>query len=124
MAKFGQLYLQEGHSGPGQSSPLVPSEWVEASTTVQTPAVDPILGTPASYGYLMWTAGPDRFFNPNIVDGAVWCASGFGGQDICWDKNLGRVSVQQRDFGQNPFEGALSGAGVAMDPTLAFTPAF
>jgi len=130
MAKFGQLYLQGGFSNHDDVSSVVPKEWIQESLRVHTDALDPYLGRPQTYGYFFWS-GPgsqyrfDGGCNPKahrpLEDNSVWCALGFGGQDICVHKNLGRVTVQQRDFDpSNVFSGDRIGASIAMDPSLSF----
>uniref|UniRef100_A0A7R9ZCG7 Beta-lactamase-related domain-containing protein n=1 Tax=Pseudictyota dubia TaxID=2749911 RepID=A0A7R9ZCG7_9STRA len=123
MAKFGQLYLAEGATGPGKPS-LLPAEWFKASTSAQlefSVEIFPGFTMEASYGYLFWSGEGEKFFrNPNIGKNTVWCAFGAGGQDICIDKQLGRVNVMQRDFDPTNMMANGLGAAVAMDPTLSF----
>lgn len=103
MAKFGQLYLQEGQYK--EDDYLVSKGWVEASLT--THAVNP--ETQAGYGYFFWNMDPS------------YCAMGFLGQDICFDPNTERVVVQQRDADyENVLEGNLIISPIALDPSLSF----
>jgi len=52
IAKFGQLYLQRGH---WQGRQLIPSAWVDAATSLQTPTgSDPNSDWDQGYGYLFW----------------------------------------------------------------------
>ena len=103
MAKFGQLYLQEGQYK--EDNYLVSKSWVEDSLT--THAVNP--ETQSGYGYLFWNIGPYS------------CAMGFLGQDICIDPDTERVVVQQRDA---DYENILAGnyimTPIALDPSLSF----
>lgn len=103
MAKFGQLYLQEGQYK--EDDYLVSKSWVEASLT--THAVNP--ETQAGYGYFFWNMDPS------------YCAMGFLGQDICFDPNTERVVVQQRDADyENVLDGNLIISPIALDPSLSF----
>lgn len=124
MAKFGQLYLARGITGPDGNA-LVPAEWIDASNSAMlefSAELLPGITLDAAYGYLFWSGeGAKMFSNPNVGDNSVWCALGAGGQDICIDASLGRVSVQQRDFNPvSPTEGSGIMASVAMDSTLSF----
>lgn len=88
MAKFGQLYLQNGMSKEGMQ--LVPQDWIKASTTKysnNTPGSVFFHETNFGYGYLWWVLSPNAF-----------CAFGMLGQDVCVDKATSRVIVQQRDL--------------------------
>jgi len=82
MAKFGQLYLQGGRIDPSNDERLISQEWIDASFTQH--ATEDDFGLP--YGYLFWGMGE------------AYCSSGLGGQDICVDRDLGRVVIQQRDL--------------------------
>lgn len=75
MARFGYLYLNRGRWGDRQ---VVPAEWVEASTTAQTPAccVAPY------YGYQWWVLGNGGY-----------AAVGYRGQRIFVYPNLDLVVV-------------------------------
>lgn len=107
MAKFGQLYLQGGRTGPANDQQqVIAQSWVESSLT--THSMDLI--RKAEYGYLFWK------FAPN-----VYCAVGMAGQDICIDQNTERVVVQQRDIDWfNMEEGNYIVTAVAVDPSLSF----
>lgn len=88
MAKFGQLYLQNGKSS--EDMQLVPESWVSVATTRysdNTPGTVFFHETDFGYGYLFWVLSPDAF-----------CAFGMLGQDVCVDKATNRVIVQQRDL--------------------------
>jgi CubicO group peptidase (beta-lactamase class C family) len=73
LARFGQLFLQEG---AWQGTQVVPSDWVAASTTVHSSTGD--RGTYSGYGYMWWIAAKD--------DGAIkkgsYAASGYGGHTL------------------------------------------
>lgn len=123
MAKFGQLYLQNGLASPNRS--LVSAEWIEQSTSPQVEAVVP--GDPsvpdgptinASYGYLFWMS-----FDLDVGDlgvGEYYCAVGAYGQDICISPELDRVSVQQRDVLGDPM-GSFVTTAIALDKSVSFT---
>lgn len=88
MAKFGQLYLQEGE-WKGQS--LVPVEWVRASVTPsQTVDVN------RKYGYLWWLV--------TLEGHAVYKAWGYGGQFIYLIPSLDLVVVLTADTKQEHAE--------------------
>ena len=118
MAKFGQLYLQNGQSAPGTS--LVSSDWVSDSSSPQVDAMvlNPVTNQSltAQYGYLIWLFNGTSIGVPTIGD--FYCAIGFGGQDICVSPELDRVSVQQRDY--EDAMGNLIIAAVAFDPNVSF----
>ena len=114
MAKFGQLYLQDGLSAPNSS--LVSKEWIAKSTSPQVDAS--ALGTPIQYGYLFWVANGS---DVNLSDtGEFYCALGLGGQDICVYPALNRVSVQQQDVKDFFSQGSLIMTSVAFNKTLSF----
>lgn len=114
MAKFGQLYLQEGMAGPDDR--LISTEWVSKSSS---PLVDLVMdGAPASYGYLFWVVNGSWIESP--TSGDFYCALGVGGQDICIHPELDRVSIQQRDWEQD-LDGNLIVAAVALDRDINFT---
>ena len=84
MAKFGQLYLQNGYSAPHKE--LISAEWVEQSTA---PAVvnakiemkNPMLGVPeltviakGQYGCLFWVFDGTELGYPNVT--SFTCAVG------------------------------------------------
>ncbi len=120
MAKFGQLYLQGGLSAP--DTQLLAPEWVSNSTSVQVEEapvvspVDPSVGFIAKYGYLFWISDGATIGAPNA--GQFYCTIGLGGQDICFDPELDRVSVQQRDYEDGA--GNLIMAAVAFDKNISF----
>ena len=76
LASFGQLYLEGG-------APLLPADFVAASTTVQAAGGSPLF---VKYGYLFWvstdSAGRSLFF-----------AAGRGGQCVCVVPALDLVMV-------------------------------
>jgi CubicO group peptidase (beta-lactamase class C family) len=92
LAKFGLLYLHDGHWNDEQ---LVPAAWVEASMTNQVDA-----GTPYSYGYDFWLR--------DIAGHHTAMAWGFGGQMIYISKDLDLVVVMTtntHDFSEDSFNG-------------------
>jgi len=86
MAKFGQLYLDEGIWNDIQ---LVPAEWVERSLTIYSSST--YSGdicthiTDLKYGYLWWTGTSGNH--------QIWFAWGFGGQMIAIVDELDLVVV-------------------------------
>jgi CubicO group peptidase (beta-lactamase class C family) len=113
MAKFGQLYLQEGMSGPDER--LISAEWVSNSSYPQVDLV--IEGAPGSYGYLFWSVDGSWIEKPNT--GGFYCALGVGGQVICIHPELDRVAIQQREWKQD-LGGNLFVASVAFDRDVNF----
>eukprot|EP00573_Skeletonema_grethae_P006963 CAMPEP_0201710262 /NCGR_PEP_ID=MMETSP0578-20130828/58540_1 /ASSEMBLY_ACC=CAM_ASM_000663 /TAXON_ID=267565 /ORGANISM="Skeletonema grethea, Strain CCMP 1804" /LENGTH=409 /DNA_ID=CAMNT_0048199289 /DNA_START=194 /DNA_END=1423 /DNA_ORIENTATION=+ len=109
MAKFGQLYLQGGRTNPSNDERVISQEWIDASFTQY--AMEDALGLP--YGYLFWGMG------------SAYCAIGMGAQDICVDRALGRVAIQQRDLdwgSMDDMQGLehLVVTSVALNGTLSF----
>mmetsp|Transcript_38827 Transcript_38827/g.116744 ORF Transcript_38827/g.116744 Transcript_38827/m.116744 type:complete len:477 (-) Transcript_38827:188-1618(-) len=92
MAKFGQLFLQGGLSGPGVDIKgrvrIVSEEWVEKATSAMVMQTD-LFGM--GYGYLFWNLS-------GLGLGSIYCAIGLGGQTICVHKELNRVFIQQKDL--------------------------
>ncbi|MFV8830057.1 serine hydrolase domain-containing protein [Alkalihalobacterium sp. APHAB7] len=79
MARFGQLFLQ---NGVWDGEQIIPKEWIKESTTVHTP----VLGIEEyGYGYMWWVADTDEF-----SDLGLYSAIGRYGQsiDIIPEKNL------------------------------------
>ncbi|KAL7538631.1 hypothetical protein ACHAXR_009767 [Thalassiosira sp. AJA248-18] len=111
MAKFGQLYLQGGRTGPLFDEQLVSQSWINDSFTPHS--MDSRTGM--SYGYLFWKFGPH-----------LYCALGAFGQDICIDQSTSRVVVQTRDpdFSSNSQDIAAQFnfiiTPVAVNATLSF----
>ena len=115
MAKFGQLYLQQGLSNATHS--LINPDWIEASTSLQ--------GGTIFYGYLVWVLFGALFERPELEK--IFCSQGLGGQDICVSPLTDRVIVQQRDLSPET-EGTdsdnpetLEIIAVALDPGLRFS---
>mmetsp|Transcript_148 Transcript_148/g.203 ORF Transcript_148/g.203 Transcript_148/m.203 type:complete len:184 (+) Transcript_148:86-637(+) len=112
MAKFGQLYLQGGRTNPSSDARLISQEWIDASFTQH--ATEGTFGIP--YGYLFWR---------HAMKFTTWCAIGLGGQEICIDRDVGRVVIQQRDL-TDDINGLTAGEGhyiistVALDESLSF----
>jgi len=114
MAKFGQLYVQDGKSSPDNQ--LISSDWVADSHTPHmafTSELAPGWEVTATYGSLFWSGEEG-------TNDTAWCALGAGGQDICIDAVLGRVSVQQRDWEGDMTQGNMIIGDVAMNSSLSF----
>lgn len=109
LARFGQLYLQKG-LWDGQ--PIVPEEWVRASTQEISSSGQPGRG----YGYLWWTykAGSfgERYGPLDKYD--VFAASGSGGQLLAVIPALDLVVVHRGDTDNSrPIGGGRAWAIVA-----------
>ncbi|MBK9240174.1 MAG: serine hydrolase [Acidobacteria bacterium] len=76
LARFGQLYLQEGRWGSQQ---VVPAAWVRESFRVHS-----MTGEKTGYGYLWWIyeAGSLGANYPTLDKMAVYLARGTGGQTV------------------------------------------
>ena len=81
LAKFGQLYLQEGQ---WQGQRIIPAQWIKESTSAYTCFEDMI-----GYGYLWWTYFKDGFFG-----------AGFGGQYLVVIPSRDLVIVNRVDSGR------------------------
>ena len=93
MARFGQLFLQRGLASPDSRSRVVSEEYVEQSLSTQVDASN------MSYGYLFW-----KIDGAMMGMGSMDCAIGLGGQTICINDEVGRVSVLQMDIGLSESE--------------------
>ena len=111
MARFGQLLLQRGLAGP--DSRVVSEEYVEMSLSTQVDASSLFPGM--SYGYLFW-----KIDGATMGMGSMVCAQGFGGQAICINKELERVSVLQMDVGLSDQDYGMTMIRLAIN---AFSPA-
>lgn len=86
LARFGQLYLQEGRSGDGR---VLPEDWARTSMDrVMGPVGSVTAIGPVSYGYLWWI---------DESRGAAF-AWGFGGQLIYVDPSLDLVVVTTTEW--------------------------
>ncbi len=88
LARFGQLYLQEG---TWDGCEIVPPDWVRVSTRtrVETGLISPF----RSYGYLWWTSdGGDA----NALPSGSYSAVGVGGQTVSVIPSHQTVVVAQR----------------------------
>ena len=119
MAKFGQLFLQNGLAAPGHRQ-LVSQNWIHQATKGQVKAtltnpLDPtqVIDHVAKYGYFFFVYNDD-------TDDKYYCAEGGYGQDICVHPTLQRVSIQQRDGEIDPV-GNLITTPVAFDKSVSFT---
>ncbi|RKL69305.1 serine hydrolase [Salipaludibacillus neizhouensis] len=93
MARFGQLYLQEGEWNGEQ---IVPKEWIKKSTTAQT---DVPSNTIFDYGYLWWVATEAPF-----SDLKMYSAVGRYGQSIDIIPELDLVFVNRVDSNRVSFK--------------------
>ncbi|HUT21045.1 MAG TPA: serine hydrolase [Anaerolineae bacterium] len=73
LARFGQLFLQEG---AWEGEQIVPAAWVEESTTPYSRTGGS--GTYSGYGYMWWIAAEDA---ASIAQGS-YAASGYGGHTL------------------------------------------
>jgi 3-mercaptopyruvate sulfurtransferase SseA/CubicO group peptidase (beta-lactamase class C family) len=91
LARFGQLYLQEGAWGGRQ---VVPREWVRESLRVHSD-----LGKGDGYGLLWWTFAPgslgDRY--PTLNRETIYMARGTGGQALALVPGIDMVLVHRGD---------------------------
>ncbi|MDP2480300.1 MAG: serine hydrolase [Candidatus Palauibacterales bacterium] len=92
LARFGQLYLQEGRWDGRQ---VIPADWVRTSTT---PVSD--LGHGSGYAYLWWTYAPgalsaDRY--PTLSGQRIYMGRGTGSQAVWVIPGLDLVIVHRAD---------------------------
>ena len=73
LARFGQLFLQEG---AWQDAQIVPAAWVQESTTPHSLTGSP--GTYSGYGYMWWIAAK----NYRSIQKGSFAASGYGGHTL------------------------------------------
>ena len=74
LARFGLLYLRQGHWRDGQ---VVPADWVRDSTATQTRA-----GSGRGYGYMWWTERRSGMFPYVNLPKGSFAASGNRGQKV------------------------------------------
>jgi CubicO group peptidase (beta-lactamase class C family) len=74
LARFGQLYLQEGE---WQGVQLIPADWVRESTATHSE-----IGPDEGYGYLWWTGVNGGLFPHVRVKEHSYCASGYRGHRV------------------------------------------
>ncbi|MDG5789578.1 serine hydrolase [Evansella sp. AB-P1] len=93
MARFGQLYLQEGNWDGEQ---IIPKDWIESSTT---PQVNVLSNDVFDYGYMWWvaTSGPFK-------DLGLYSAVGRYGQSIDIIPELNLVFVHRVDSNRRLFQ--------------------
>jgi CubicO group peptidase (beta-lactamase class C family) len=91
LARFGQLYLQDGHWGDRQ---VVPVEWVRESFKVRS-----VTGTGMGYGYLWWIYEPGALgaSYPVLDRMPVYLARGTGGQTLFVLPQADMVIVHRAD---------------------------
>ena len=111
IARFGQLFLQRGLAS--QDSRVISEEYVEQSLSAQVDASSSFLDM--SYGYLFWKMG-----GAMMGMGSMDCAIGLGGQTICINDELDRVSVLQMDIGLSEEDYGMTMFRLALS---AFSPA-
>jgi len=107
MARFGQLFLQRGLAS--SDSRVISEEYVEQSLSTQVDASN------MSYGYLFW-----KIDGAMMGMGSMDCAIGLGGQTICINDEVDRVSVLQMDIGLSESEYGMTMFRLALS---AFSPA-
>jgi WD40 repeat protein/CubicO group peptidase (beta-lactamase class C family) len=73
MARFGQLYL---NNGSWNNEQIVPADWVTVSTSTHVAPEDALLAGGAGYGYQWWT------YEDAVKSVAGYTASGYDGQII------------------------------------------
>lgn len=91
LARFGQLYLQEGRWGATQ---VVPAQWVRDSFTRRS-----VTGDRMGYGYLWWTYAPGALgaAYPLLDRMSIYLARGTGGQTIFVIPDADMVVVHRAD---------------------------
>ena len=91
LARFGQLYLQEGRWGDRQ---VVPAAWVRESVKVRS-----VTGNKMGYGYLWWIYEPGALGAsfPVLDRMAVYLARGTGGQAVFVIPQAEMVVVHRAD---------------------------
>jgi CubicO group peptidase (beta-lactamase class C family) len=92
LARFGQLYLQDGRWGAAE---VVPRDWVRESLRVHSDAGDGV-----GYGYLWWiyskaALGADRY--PALAGREVFLARGTGGNALFLIPSAEMVVVHRAD---------------------------
>jgi CubicO group peptidase (beta-lactamase class C family) len=84
LARFGQLYLQQGSWHGAQ---IIPTAWVEESVIPYSHTGDS--GTYSGYGYMWWVAAEDHWAIPQ----GTFAASGYGGHTMEVVPDLNTVIV-------------------------------
>ena len=102
LARFGQLYLQEG-AWDGEQ--IIPAGWVEESTRAYSKTEQS--GTYSGYGYMWWIATEDL----GPIKKGAYCASGYGGHTVEVLPDLNTVIVIRFNTDVPGFEN-LAGAPV------------
>jgi CubicO group peptidase (beta-lactamase class C family) len=92
LARFGLLYLRSGH---WRDRVIVPPAWVRESTSAWSETY-----VHSGYGYMWWTAFPDRRADVmDLAPGGFW-ADGHNGQYVVVDRANGLVVVHQTSAGK------------------------
>jgi CubicO group peptidase (beta-lactamase class C family) len=102
LARFGQLYLQEG-AWDGEQ--IIPAGWIEESTRAYSKTGQS--GTYSGYGYMWWIATEDL----GPIRKGAYCASGHGGHTVEVLPDLDTVIVIRFNTDASDFEN-LAGAPV------------
>lgn len=125
LARFGQLYLQEGRWGEDQ---VLPAEWVRDSTLPRSN-----FGDGRGYAYMWWTYGPGALGEdyPLLNRQRIYTGQGTGGQLVAVIADLDLVVVHRADTdhdvsvdGQQVWRilesiaAAMDGTPAAADPRL------
>ena len=117
MAKFGQLYLQGGRTNPSNDERLISEKWIDASFTHHS-----TINFSLSFGEERLEGKPYGYFFAGLEHpsgSTVYCALGFGGNQICVDRDHSRVLIVQRDIsGEFPVE--FKYLDLIVDNTVSF----
>jgi len=96
LARFGMLYMQEGHWKGRQ---IIPSDWIARSLVKYSGGEDEV-----GYGYMWW-----------IMPGGTYLATGTGGQKIWLDPMNELMIVNRVDTGEGFRRGLWWDAGVRVN---------
>lgn len=77
LARFGQLYLNQGRLGDRE---LIPADWVWESTRPHAPTGRGPDGIGPAYGYLWWVAHEGQLFAGTTMPDGSFAAYGMGSQ--------------------------------------------
>ncbi len=109
LARFGQLYLQDGR---WEGKQIIPAWWARESTTAHS--LTGKKGTKSGYGYMFWVAAADEPAARGIPRGTI-TGSGTGGQRVVVLPSIDTVVVHLMDtdlrggprVGSSQFDGLL-----------------